>query len=250
VDIFEHDERFDDLLDAQGWVGFGVYFFLCQQAYATNGYYLKWGYDNAARTARKMGGGIKADTVKQAVSLCLRLGLFDNRLFDRDRVLTSRGLQKGWMNAVEKRAVNGRTIDPEIWLLKSTETKPFICVPENPSFLPENPSFLPENDHKSRVEYSRVENKNNICGTVKPPTTRKKFIIPCVEEIAAYCSERGNNVNAEQFFDFYQSKGWKVGKNPMKDWKAAVRTWERNGFDKPKEPRNEFRDFIDGGGFL
>jgi hypothetical protein len=54
------------------------------------------------------------------------------------------------------------------------------------------------------------------------------FIVPGVEEIKKYCEERKNFVNAETFFDFYESKGWKIGKNQMKDWKAAVRTWERN----------------------
>ena len=57
---------------------------------------------------------------------------------------------------------------------------------------------------------------------------------PTVEEVAAYCIERGNRVDAERFVDFYASKGWKVGNQPMKDWKACVRTWERRE-DKPKQ---------------
>lgn len=52
---------------------------------------------------------------------------------------------------------------------------------------------------------------------------------PTVDEVAAYCRERGNGIDPEAFVDFYASKGWMVGKNPMKDWKAAVRTWERSG---------------------
>jgi hypothetical protein len=58
----------------------------------------------------------------------------------------------------------------------------------------------------------------------------KNFIIPSLEEIKNYCIERKNNINAEHFFDYYSSKGWMIGKNKMKDWKAAVRTWERNKF--------------------
>ena len=58
---------------------------------------------------------------------------------------------------------------------------------------------------------------------------RKRFLPPSLEEIRQYCIERRNSVNAEQFIDFYTANGWKVGKNSMKDWKAAVRTWERNG---------------------
>jgi hypothetical protein len=60
------------------------------------------------------------------------------------------------------------------------------------------------------------------------PKKSKVFVKPTVEEIRAYCTERENSVDAETFFDFYESKGWLIGKNPMKDWQAAVRTWERD----------------------
>lgn len=63
--------------------------------------------------------------------------------------------------------------------------------------------------------------------------SRTHFKIPTLEEILSYCSERQNNVNAERFFNYYESKGWVVGKAKMKDWKAAVRTWENN--EKPKQ---------------
>ena len=55
-----------------------------------------------------------------------------------------------------------------------------------------------------------------------------RFTPPSVEEVAAYCRERGNGVDASRFVDFYSSKGWMVGKTKMKDWQAAVRNWERN----------------------
>lgn len=58
----------------------------------------------------------------------------------------------------------------------------------------------------------------------------KTFRPPTIEEVKAYCTERQNNVDAERFVDYYTSNGWRVGKNPMKDWKAAVRTWEKHGW--------------------
>jgi hypothetical protein len=61
-----------------------------------------------------------------------------------------------------------------------------------------------------------------------------------VEEVGAYCTERGNSVDAEAFVDFYASKGWMIGKNKMKDWKAAVRTWEQG--DKRKGVKNGGRN--------
>lgn len=54
----------------------------------------------------------------------------------------------------------------------------------------------------------------------------KKFIKPTLEEVQEYCNERKNNIDAQNFIDYYDSVGWKVGKNPMKDWKASIRTWE------------------------
>jgi len=63
-----------------------------------------------------------------------------------------------------------------------------------------------------------------------------KFIPPSRDEVIAYCKERGNNIDPQQWHDYYTSVGWSVGKNAMKDWKAAVRTWECNGSDWPLSP--------------
>lgn len=65
---------------------------------------------------------------------------------------------------------------------------------------------------------------------------KKRFAPPTLEEVKAYCSERNNSVDAQRFIDYYTSNGWKVGKNPMKDWKAAVRNWERGSKPQGKTP--------------
>ena len=76
-------------------------------------------------------------------------------------------------------------------------------------------------------------NKNSIDDS-KPKRTR--FVPPTLEDVQAYCQERNNNVDAERFIDYYTSNGWLVGKNKMKDWKAAVRTWEKSGYNnKPQQ---------------
>lgn len=73
---------------------------------------------------------------------------------------------------------------------------------------------------------------------------RKKFIVPSIEHITNYCCERNNKINPESFFDYYESKGWMIGKNKMKDWKAAIRTWERNSnkYDKSDKSNNSMTD--------
>ena len=61
----------------------------------------------------------------------------------------------------------------------------------------------------------------------------KRFTPPTLEDVQLYCNEKGYNIEASRFIDYYTSNGWKVGKNSMKDWKAAVRTWERSASGKP-----------------
>lgn len=157
VHLFDDDERFDVLIDAQGWDGFGVFFWICTKAYATNGYYYEWREETSAATiAKRMSGGIKSDTVNQVVKLCLRIGLFDNGLFDRESILTNKMMQERYMYAIEKRSVRGRTINRLYWLLKTEETKAYIVIPENEHNLSENDT------KESKVKKSKV-NINNNC---------------------------------------------------------------------------------------
>lgn len=93
---------------------------------------------------------------------------------------------------------------------------------------------------ETETETETEEKKDNINVIQKKPT----FIKPSLEEIEEYCRERNNQVDAQKFYDFYTSNGWKVGKNPMKDWRAAVRTWERSDIapvgSKAKQTDEEF----------
>ncbi len=63
---------------------------------------------------------------------------------------------------------------------------------------------------------------------VKRETVREHYSRPSLGEVTSYCEERGKGIDPQQWFDFYTSNGWKVGRNSMKDWRAAVRTWEKN----------------------
>lgn len=83
---------------------------------------------------------------------------------------------------------------------------------------------LSEN-RKEKTEIIPPDN-NKLLSSPKGEQKTKKFTKPTVEEINTYCRERQNTISAEQFFNFYESKGWRIGSSPMKDWKAAVRTWE------------------------
>jgi len=86
----------------------------------------------------------------------------------------------------------------------------------------------PQNKNINNKEKENIKEKP-LKGLKEKPLTR--FSQPTVEMVAEYCRERGNSVDAQRFVDFYEAKGWKIGQNPMKDWKAAVRTWEqRDGY--------------------
>lgn len=74
----------------------------------------------------------------------------------------------------------------------------------------------------------------------KPPRAAR-FTPPTVDEVKSYCAERGNGVDPERFVDFYESKGWLVGKSKMKDWRAAVRSWERSDTQQQAQDKNRIR---------
>ena len=82
-----------------------------------------------------------------------------------------------------------------------------------------------DNPTDSRTDTNKNVKNDNNDKNVK--NNIKRFVKPTFEEVDAYCCQRNNSVDAQAFIDFYESKGWKVGNTPMKDWKAAVRTWER-----------------------
>jgi len=103
--------------------------------------------------------------------------------------------------------------------------KPEKLVPEKPltgSPVTENPLLLS----------TKEPSTNN---QVPAATPSIRFQKPTVEEVRAYCKERKNSVNPELWLAHYEANGWKVGRSSMKDWKAAVRTWEHSNYGPPKK---------------
>lgn len=84
------------------------------------------------------------------------------------------------------------------------------------------------------LKESNIDN-NTFTNTKKKERAASRFTPPTVEEVRAYCIERRNSVDAQRFVDYYTANGWKVGRNSMKDWKATVRTWERNGYSSGRK---------------
>ena len=98
-----------------------------------------------------------------------------------------------------------------------------LDISKNGQYFLKNPinsginEFCIHSIDKYSIDKNSIEYKESI----------KKFIKPTIEEIEEYCKERKNGINANVFYDFYESKNWYVGKNKMKDWKACIRTWEQ-----------------------
>ena len=117
--------------------------------------------------------------------------------------------------------------------LKSTSQFTIVTISKYECYQDENDETnKPLTNHQQATNKQLTTNKND-------KKERMLFIVPSLQEVSAYCQERNNNVDSQKFFDFYESKGWMVGKNKMKDWKAAVRTWEdkskSNQVEEPKE---------------
>lgn len=97
--------------------------------------------------------------------------------------------------------------------------------------------LLFSNENNNRVDFlcgNEIEKISKV-----PRAPQKKFIKPSLKEISDYCKERNNDVNPERFLNYYEANGWKVGRNSMKDWKAAIRTWEGNCRSPAGKKNNE-----------
>lgn len=108
----------------------------------------------------------------------------------------------------------------------------------------EQPKEQPRNSRGTAEEQPRNTNKNekNEKNEKKVIKNIVRFTPPDMDTVRDYCKERGNNVDPQTFIDFYTSKGWMVGKNKMKDWQAAVRTWEKNNKGQTRQELTAKRD--------
>jgi hypothetical protein len=236
VDFFA-DRKIKELRGKYGADGVTLYLYLLCQIYKDEGYYLA--IDDGFDYVMSADLGMDSNKTGQILNFLCKRALFDDELFTSDKILTSHGIQMRFQEIVKVRGLKKEiAVNEKYWLLKNDEVKSYIKVThfsDNSKIKGDKSEikdhFSVEERHKvkeSKVKESKVNKSKDNIGTDKPSRTR--FVKPTVKEIASYCQERGNNINAEHFFDYYESKGWTVGKQPMKDWKAAVRNWERNGY--------------------
>lgn len=104
----------------------------------------------------------------------------------------------------------------------------------------ENPS-LDSSNLGNRPQLNTKESNTKELNTKRDS---RRFAPPSIEEVRAYCIERQNNVNPQRFIDHYESNGWMVGRNKMKDWRAAVRTWESNAIGRQNQKEEEYHGTV------
>ena len=134
------------------------------------------------------------------------------------------------------------------------EEKALLNTKENNAYTLSQPLGIPNGyqmDTQVRLGKDSIElgkdSINNIIVVQEEQENKKakRFIPPSLAEVQAYCIERNNFVDAEKFINHYTSNGWMVGKNKMKDWKAAIRTWEKSDFNnKPKQTQQGTGNFF------
>ena len=177
--------------------------------------------------------GHQVGTIKQAVSMFKELGLIEVLENGAIYMLDIQNFIGKGSTEADRQRLYDRRISEERKQNKLTQSRNLeeICNKSTPEI---------------EIELEKdIEIEKEIHSSAKSTTTkRKRFEKPTLSQITQYCLERNNNVNAEQFYDYYESNGWKVGKNSMKDWKAAVRTWEKNNYNRKPVNKNSKEDAI------
>lgn len=242
VGVLDNDAKVDRLIEAQGIAAFTVYFYLCQHAYATHGYYLDWDYSCCAVTARKLGKGASAEFVKNVVDMCLKCDLFDKQVFDAYGVLTSRGIQRRYSGAVERRVPDEEP--KKFWLLENSQG--FDECTQNSDEPPENSTFCNRNSIDSTVHNSTVnditlhDNTNTstsakASGDLSPKEVVELFnrLCPSLPKVISLTDSRRTAIRQagkklggfdkfEEFFKRIEASDFLTGRNQV---------WKNCGFD-------------------
>lgn len=259
VNFFTFDKKIKILRARYGSDGIVVYIYLLAEIYKDEGYYLKVDDDFNYVISEDL--NMSPDKIGQIMNFLLERSLFDNTLFKSDKVLTSRGIQRRFQEAVAKRTVI--EIESKYWLLDADETKSFIKCTQNDSFCGENESYSPENEgfrgendtKKSKVKKSKEdifgvycsEDKELLAAFIafedmrnkikKPMTDRAKQML--IKELNKITNDRSiqTAILNQSVLNCWQSV------YPLKNQeKKAEQTVKKTAFSNFKEGKTEYND--------
>ena len=229
VDMFQ-DIKIRKLIKYQGGKAVAIYASLLCLIYK-GGYYMRW--DKELPFIISEMTGFEEAYISEVIKSCMVLGLFSKELFDSDGVLTSAGIQERYRSIC--RQLNRKCDFNEFSLISSGKNGfPPISSEENPISSEENP-ISSEKIPQKKIKGKEIKGKKEKSPNGDEKKTEQRFLPPSAEEVRAYVLEKGYQVDAEAFCAFYESKGWMVGKNRMKNWHAALVTWQKS---REKEERN------------
>jgi hypothetical protein len=156
-------------------------------------------------------------------------------LISKEEYFISNGMTDGWFFNTEANIEADTTLTPyqQRKCIKNLKKHKLIIVkrmgiPAKQFFKINEEQVIQFLNNLSVVNLTSINNNKEI------KTTNKYFKKPTILEVENYCKERNNNIDAEAFIAFYESKGWMVGKNKMKNWKQAIVTWEKREKKKPQ----------------
>lgn len=204
-----HDAKLQRLQMKYGMEGYGLYWY-CLEMIASNvepdNLTFELEHDSEIIAFRT---GIHYERVQEMMAHIVSLGLFE----EHNGVITCLKLARRLDDTTSR--------NPEIRNIKSKLFPESAISPKQlRSDSEESTTRIDQiREDKTRVEEIRSKNIS---------TSQRRFKKPSTIEVKEYCDERNNEIDPQAFCDFYESKGWRVGNSPMKDWKACVRTWEKN----------------------
>ena len=169
--------------------------------------------------------------VTQALTILSELNLLvldDNGTFILPKVMEMVGYETEWAKKKrEYRETLGHSEDKAKTTKGQSEDNVLNMSSQKRTMSDKSKSIEKEKEIELDIKEKNIKEK-----------TQSHFIPPTVDEVATYCFERNNGIDAEKFVSFYEAKGWYIGKNKMKDWKAAVRTWEGKQKETPRQITN------------
>ena len=173
--------------------------------------------------------GHQVGTIKQALSMFKELGLIEVLENGAIYMLDIQNFIGKGSTEADRQRLYDRRISEERKQNKLTQSRNLeeICKKSTPEI-------------EIEIELEKdIEIEKEIHSSAKSTTTkRKRFVKPTISDIEQYCSEKNISINAQQFIDYYESNGWKVGRNSMKDWQATVRRWASNNYGKKKNSKD------------
>ena len=175
-------------------------------------------------------------------------------LISKEEYFIAKGMTDGWFFNTEANIEKDTTLTPyqQRKCLKTLKTN---------LVLETKRKGIPAKQYFKINEQQVIKLLNNLSATNLTSINKNKeiriinklFTIPTISEVEVYCLERKNNIEAESFINFYDSKGWMVGKNKMKDWRACIRTWEMREKKKPMKTSkidSQINEYLKGKEYL